>query len=137
MIPFKNHKQSGFTLVEIILALFVMASLLSSILNLQDIVFSSVVSSSRRLHRVFMMEYFVFSREQDEDKKTIDSPPTEIAYEEKKVDEKSSLIKLQNMVKRKVSASWKDGTKQRDYALIDFMYKKPETKDKNGKGSSS
>lgn len=137
MIHSKNHNNQGFTLIEIMFALFMVATVLSSILNLQDVVFTSVVNSSRRLQRMFMIKEYLFNRLFDEEQSdktqetiTREKPLTTLDYQEKKVAEKSSLAKLPNMISLTVTASWISSGNNKTYSMKKFVYKsKEETKD--------
>jgi Tfp pilus assembly protein PilV len=137
MKNFKNHNHtfSGMTFIEVVLAVFMLGSLLSSLLLLQSNVLKNVFQFSSRAERVLLMKdrliKAALSREkkEKEEKKIeeIKEPLTTINYELKKLSEDSSLKIFKNIVIEKVTAEWDYwGTKEKE-SMITFLYK-PEKK---------
>lgn len=133
MIRFKNHNHSGFTLAEIMLALFIMATLLSSIIVLLQNSVQVIGFFSHKLEYVLQLRS-LFVEKAMERAQAIDKEQTEkktdtnsITVVVKKPEKNSSLSSLKNIAIETARARWKEGVYNRSAALITFLYK-PEKK---------
>ena len=131
---FKNHKQVGMTFIEVVLAVFIIGSLLSSLLLLQSNVVKNVSLFTARSNRTFMIKDTLVQAEIDREmqkepakEQKIDDPKTTITYEQKKISKDSSLKKFEDIVIETVSAEWDEWGSKRKETMIKFLYK-PEKK---------
>lgn len=131
MMNFKNLNEDGMTFIEVVLAVFILGSLLSSMLLLQSNVLKNVFEFSSRSERMlFMKDRFVkaaLAREKKEKEdikpQEIEEPKTTIRYEQKKPSKDSSLKNLNDIIIEKVTAEWdRWGTKEKE-TMINFLYK--------------
>ena len=130
MIHSKNH--SGFTLIEVLLALSIMAMILSPILISQSSIIFSVGYFKDQLQRTFLAKNYlaVAHRHTSENKKigplTIENPPTTLSYS---LDKTSGSIAKQfkDIYRETVHIEWTENTIKRHDTLISFIFK-PEKK---------
>lgn len=133
MILLANPKKSGFTFVEIMLAMFMVGFLLTSLLGLQETVFSGVVKYASRFERLFLLKDQLFAaalaRAKDpsvkNDKKEPvekENPPTTLTYTEKKPAKQSAISKYANITVQKAQASWQIFTGEYKQVLISYIF---------------
>ena len=139
----KNFKsqlnQPGISFIEVILAVFIIATVITSLLLLQGTAFSGLATISARLDRVFLInEYFAQSRfarakkeaaaEKSPQTKKIDDPKTIITCELKNPARESSL-KLQEHIKiEKCTAEWDEFALKLRETMITFLFKPEKEK---------
>lgn len=133
MIVFKNN--AGFTLIETMLAITLIAIVMTPLLVTQGSVAQAVAQISERLQRVFFAEnFFIEAHAQADDEKNfsldkkLESLDTRIIFERNPVNPKSSLAHINNLVHERIQASWQEGNKQQKEVLISFRYNKPQSK---------
>ena len=135
MMNFKNRNiNPGMTFIEVTLAVFIIGSLLSSLLLLQSNVVRNVFQFSSRSDRLFLMKdrlaQTVLEREQKKEGKKetkIENPQTTIIYEQKKVAKGSTLKNFEDIVIEQVTAKWDEWGSTQKETMITFLYK-PESK---------
>ncbi len=133
MIRFKNHKHTGFTLAEIMIALFIMATLLSSIIILQQNSVQMIRFFSEKFDYMLQLRSLIveqdinhargIEKEQLEKKTDISS----IMLLTKPVEKNSTLSSFKNIIMQQARARWKEGVHTRSSALISLLYS-PEKK---------
>lgn len=111
------HK--GFTFGEVAIALFIVASVLTSIIGLQTTVFQGITTLSSRLYRVYSIKNRLFESEKQrlldqwkpnfkEHESAVANPETNIIYVVKKPGKGSSLASVKNLVLEQVTARWEN-----------------------------
>ena len=137
MIASKNlNKKSGFTFVEIVTAIFIIGSAVTTLLGLQGLILRKSSDYLGRTSRIFYTSNLITDnkmkesiKEKIETLKQIKKPETSIQYTEKKISEKSELKKfIENISIIKATTSWKDGLKNKEEDIITFVYKTKEEK---------
>ena len=97
MIHFKNHNQSGFSLIEAIIAIAVMGIILVGVFSVQQVVFKKDVMSTDRLSRILLLKNVLYDptimrEEHDQEiqkEQRIKEPPTNIKLIMGKMKEKT------------------------------------------------
>jgi prepilin-type N-terminal cleavage/methylation domain-containing protein len=133
MIHFKN--KFGFTLIETMLAITLIALVMTPLMVTQGTIVQAIARISLRLERVFFAENFFIEARADADderkfsmSKKIDSPTTQLTFERKPIDAKSSLAKIDNLVIDRIQASWQDENKKQKETVILVHHIKPQSK---------
>lgn len=133
MIVFKNS--SGFTLIEAMMAIALIAIVMTPLIISEGTIVQSVAKVSARLQRIFAAEnFFMDARVDAEDKvpfaldKKVDFPGTKLSFERKQIDSKSSLAKIKNLVVDRIEASWDEQNRNQKEMLVSFMYKPQSSK---------
>ena len=126
MIHFKNN--DGFTLIEVLLALSLMAMILTPILISESSIMLSVGTFTGQFQRIIAAKNYLIHAHKNtlEDKKTgpssIDNPPTTLTY---KQDKASGAItkKFKDIYRETVRIEWTEGTNKRQDLLVSFVFK--------------
>lgn len=126
--------RSGFSLIEVLFALTIVAFLVTPALGLISSVQRSISTATLSLRRTFAARSFLYeSRRKTDDlsqpvsmKKTISSPPTTLEYDLKKPDKQVELSKLPGLYIEQVTI--KHGLKSD--LLVTMRYQKPSKKEK-------
>ena len=133
MIVSKN--KSGFTLIETMLAIALIAMVMTPLMITQGTIVQAIARISMRLQRIFFAQNFFIDARADADDeskfsldKKIDSPSTKLAFERKLIDSKSSLAKVEHLVVDRIQATWEDESKQQNEVLVSLQYIKPRSK---------
>ncbi len=133
MIHFKNN--NGFTLLEVLVAVMIVAMIMGPLFLWQTSVMSRTYQASGELNRLFIARSFLVSnqlpsadKQQSVKEETPNDPAMLLTYEAKKIPETSSITSFNNIVLTTVTFSWKDGKSNRTGRLVSFTYKKPESK---------
>jgi type II secretory pathway pseudopilin PulG len=136
MIRFRNKVQPAFTLIEALIATFVMAIMLMPIFMLETNLLQSVAHSSRLMERMLHAHnFFIDARRatQKDKKKTLEKkitqPPTTLVYEIKPLSAESVFKKFKDMSMEQVTVQWQDGRYKRTETLVSFAYT-PEAQEK-------
>lgn len=114
MIHSKN--KSGFTLLETLFAMSIIAAIISPLFFMQAEVLRRVIRASYHIKRIFYMHDFLFNAQQQLQKETtqftlekqVGNPATVLRYVLKAVDKKSSLSAVQGIYVEQVTAVWTD-----------------------------
>lgn len=131
MIRLKNR--SGFTLIEVLLAVAIMGIVLGPIYILQGAVFDRVIRAAGSVDRMLAAyDFFVDVKKGDEDhiKKTISDPHADLIYEKKEPSKGSVLAKEFNHIYiEKLSWHWKYKDTSYSDVLVDIAFVPPEEKE--------
>ncbi len=120
--------RSGFTLVEVMIALAITALSLSALAGLEISLTRSTTKASARLARMERMSYFwneinaeLIPREKRV-KRRFDEPLLQCVYEQQQIPKKSSLKDIKDIVIERITGSWIFNDKKRQELLISFRY---------------
>jgi prepilin-type N-terminal cleavage/methylation domain-containing protein len=122
----------GFTLIEVMLAVAIMATILTSIFISVGSIMSSVGSFSSHYQRlVHAKNYLIDARQHElENKKigpqTIDYPQTTLTYQKERLSG-TSAKSYKDVFKEKVLIEWTENNRKRTDSLISFVFA-PEKK---------
>lgn len=130
MIYSKN--KNGFTLIEAVMAIAIAATVLTSVFMVQNASLQSVVLRARRLQQMLFAKKFIHTTrriiEQSKDQRQFslerkeDDPETFLSYKLESVGKKSSLKKINNLYREKVTVSNDKQHTGRTYELITFFF---------------
>jgi prepilin-type N-terminal cleavage/methylation domain-containing protein len=130
MIHLKTH--SGFTLIEVLLALSLMAMILTPILISQNTIMFSVGNFKNHLQRILIAKNYLMQAHKNalEDKKiaprSIDEPTTILTYKQEKLT--GAMTKQFKDIRREtVVIEWTENNIKRQDVLVSFTFK-PEKK---------
>ncbi|OQA36458.1 MAG: hypothetical protein BWY54_00020 [Candidatus Dependentiae bacterium ADurb.Bin331] len=128
-----KYNVTGFTLIEVALALMIVGMLLTSLFALQNNITQGVTGYSQRLDRIFLMKrrlmQAVFDRAEsgapkpnEKKQQEIKDPETSLTSEIKSPSKGSSLTLFPSVVIEKVTARWKEWFGNRSETMITFLY---------------
>jgi prepilin-type N-terminal cleavage/methylation domain-containing protein len=130
-----DNVKFGFTLIETMLAIALIAMVMTPLMVTQGTIVQAIARISLRLQRIFFAENFFIEARADADDqskfsmdKKIDLPNTKLVFERKPIDAKSSLAKIDNLVIDRIQASWQDENKQEKEVLVSLQYIQPQSK---------
>jgi len=134
MIHFNLHRQnSGFSFVELMIALFIISTTLSALFNLQNAVFSRLVQSYYRATRILLLKKTLMERmfdisdqEQHEGSEKIKDPSTDIVWKEHKIPAHGSYEYIGNLYRIHVTGSWTTMLGKRTEDVIGIRFNQPE-----------
>ena len=142
MKHFKNHNiSSGFSFVEVALAVLVLGIMLTAALALQNSSFTSILRYSEKLTRVLLLKEVLFdasfaraqNKPYDKQEKKVTEPiETTLNYSIAPVNKNSPLKNFSTILIEKAEASWAGITRQNKETMITFVYK-PEKSEKEKK----
>ncbi len=143
MIHFKNQRYKGFSFIEAIIALAIIAAVVSSFFLLQQKVFYRVVVNRFKIDRLPLLQNMMISQkaldfdamQQHEnqesfkkiEKKIID-PETHLVYEKIPVSTDSVLARFQGLYQERVTAEWIESGKKRIIDLYHYGFEIEEKK---------
>jgi prepilin-type N-terminal cleavage/methylation domain-containing protein len=125
--------KSGFTLIEVLLALAIIGLVLTPIFVNQSLISRTASRASRLLTRLFTAKRILVENEfalapdaqEMKSEKKMGAPPTVFTYELRRIPENSSLKKFKNVWIETVS--WPDERgKKRKQQLVTLLYKSEE-----------
>ncbi len=132
-----SKNKSGFTLVEVLLALTIIGLVLSPIFVIQSSVLRSTSKAAQIFTRLLIAKDFLIDQQfehADSDQavtteRKITVPPTKLVFSSKKVPDNSSLKKIKNIMVESVAFEWTDaqGRKQQQ-KLVTFSFKPEQEK---------
>lgn len=136
MIVFRNNSKSGFTLIEVLLAMAIIALVLTPIFAIQLAVMRGNAKASQALSRIFLAKQFLveneFQLKPDEQEKRIEKkierPATTLIYELKRVPENSALKKFKNILIESVLMQWVDRQGKKHQERLVTLVHHPEVK---------
>lgn len=135
MIHFKN--KFGFTLVESLMAMAIMALLLTPLFISQATIVQNLVGSDLLLRRIFIAENFLFDariaadgEQQFTMEKKIEDPTTVLKYQANLSSKKSTFKDFEDLVHEQTTIEWEEDGKKRQEMLVTFIYK-PQPKKAN------
>jgi prepilin-type N-terminal cleavage/methylation domain-containing protein len=133
---FFHTNKKGFTLIETIIAIAVIAFVFGPLFVMQGSVLQRVVQQSRKLQRIFFMQFFAYKAEEQIKpgatqfnlEKKEEFPATILRYQLMPVDTRSSLKDIPGLHMQRVLATWEDvGVKWQDM-LVSFTFIQPNEK---------
>ncbi len=124
------------TLVEVMLALFMIGTVLTTLFVLESTIFNKVADYSTKIGRIFLLKERLFKahferaqRIKAQDKKQEETTNNvTISYELKKPSKDSVLKKFDGIMIEQVTASWDEFGVQQKETMINLVYK-PEKKE--------
>lgn len=134
MIHSKNKK--GFSLIETIIAIAVIAFVFGPLFVMQGTVLQRVVEESRKLQRIFFMQFFAYKTQEqikpgatqfNLEKREV-FPPTVMRYQLMPVNQQSSLKDIPGLHMQRVLATWDERGIKRQDMLLTFTFIKPVEK---------
>ena len=115
----------------------ILAMVITPLFITEGSVIQTVARFSFKLRRLFVAENFLLTaRNQAADEvkfkleKKFDDPVMNVTYEQKAVNKKSSLKKMQNVVTEYMTIEWQDRGKKQQDVLVSFLYKQPSSSKK-------
>lgn len=134
MIHSKNHK-SGFTLIEVLMAMTITALVLTPIFLIYETVMQRVGVSSKAYDMIVLAKKLLYEahQKQEQHAQTFSLEKTEnditLVYSlAQGVEQKSSLASLIGLHKEMVTLSWNERGQKKREQLVTFVYKQPEQK---------
>jgi prepilin-type N-terminal cleavage/methylation domain-containing protein len=132
MIHFKNRK-TGFTLIETIIALMMVAVLLTPVFLWQGSIFQRVTQYSARALRIMLGHNFFLDTRMNsspDDKKLkkekkVDDIKTKFIFERKEVPSQSAVAQYPGILTERVTISWEQQNKKYTQNLISFIFVPP------------
>jgi prepilin-type N-terminal cleavage/methylation domain-containing protein len=132
---YSPRKQPGFTLIEVLLATFVLVSAVYVLSNLQIRSMFRVLSDREEVERIFLVKrdfYSVFSKGEAKIKKVVtklEEPDVKIVTDAVELSGKSSFKSLKNKLQLvQTEGTWKSGPLNRSLKIVGFVLK-PEEKE--------
>lgn len=133
MIHFKNN--SGFTLLEVLVAVMIVAMIMGPLFLWQTSVMSRTYQASGELQKLFIARNFLVThhvqlaaQQTAVKKETHKDPAMVLTYELKKIPDSSPLRSFKNVVLESVTYNWSDGKNSTTRRLVSCAYRKPESK---------
>ena len=127
-----SKSNDGFTLIEVLLALSLMAMILTPILISQSSIMFQIGMFRERFRRVSIAKNYLAHAHKNalEDKKTVpltvDDPPTTLTYRQDKASGTITKI-FKDVYRETVRIEWTEGTNKRQDVLVSFVFE-PEKK---------
>jgi Tfp pilus assembly protein PilV len=122
---------------EVLLAVFIIGTVLSSSLLLQNTLFSNVFTITARFERMFLLKNrFVQEKmrrvEQSKEKRAAVPnaafPDTKISYTTKKPDKSSSLKQFKSIMIEQAKATWKENLREQSESMITLLFRPEKQK---------
>jgi len=125
-----RSKRSGFTLLEVMVAIGIIAIGFTPILLLQNTVLTQVSGMGQRLHRIFFAKEFIFTAREKREEGTaqfyleqqLPYPPTKLLYRSDPVDNEPKFDGLRGLYSEQVIASWQNGATREREVLLTFGF---------------
>lgn len=121
--------------MEIMLAVFMLGSLLTANILLQTTAFSGIVQFSARMERIILLKnkiqqvFFERAQKKEPSKETIiKEPETTIRYSTKRPPKESSLKEFKNIMIENITAQWDSRSAKEEETLISFLFKPEKQK---------
>ncbi len=145
MIHFKNHFRKGFSFIEAVMALAIIAIAISSFMVLQQNIFRRVAYNSFKIERLYRLRNIfsfitanakvVESAEKiNEDLKIFEkdftNPDVHIVYERLPISKDSALARFEGLYQERVTGSWHDSDRKRMLDLYRYGYDMPQEQEK-------
>ncbi len=133
MIHLQSRNTDGFTLVEILVAVLVVALVITPLFMSETNIFSHAVRLSKSLQRTFALKQFFIDSAikldaaKIKDKPTVEKkidtviPPLNLKFEIKKVENEERFKKFPDLYRERATVEWQDGVNKRKEALVSFV----------------
>jgi prepilin-type N-terminal cleavage/methylation domain-containing protein len=133
MIYSKSRNTDGFTLVEVLVAVLIVALVITPLFMSETNIFSHAVRLSKSLQRTFMLKQFFIDSTlkldaaKIKDKPTIEKkidtviPPLTVKFEVKKVEKEERFKKFPDLYRELSTVQWQEGAQKRKEALCSFV----------------
>lgn len=137
MADLRHHNNYGFGFIEVMLALFIMGTLLSAVISLSQSSISSLFDYSGRLQRIFLLEETLFDityaqlqhKPIKEREKPNEELPTKISYRKLPISDKSALKAFKDDLDMyQVKAEWSSLYRNHEETMIGLFLKKTDEK---------
>ena len=130
------HTKSGFTLIEAVLAVAVMALMLVPLFVLQSSKMQRSVSLSRMFDRLMQAQLFFVQASSKAPaqahqftlEKKVTKPETVLRFERKNLPDESPLKKFEGLFLEQVTFEWNQGKSKKVDAIVQYRYK-PNTQE--------
>ncbi len=140
MTNFKNHKNAaGFTLIEVVIAIALVAFVTVALLNLQGGLLKNTYRARDALRRIMLLVTFLHDQhklilegKEPVKEKSIDEPVTRFKYAAKRPAQGSPLGKIEDLVIEQVTAEWTDRGQKRSEDLVYLRAKRPQSTGSEG-----
>lgn len=126
---FKCLLRNGFALVEVMLALSMIAVILTVLMMVESRVFARAVSSCQKMERfIFIKNMFLTTKKDplEKNKNTyeivLSDPDMFLRYEQKPVKKQSKLAVFKGVQQEIAIGIWDDWGVQREYALVTYRF---------------
>lgn len=137
----RSNNSLGFTLIETLLALAIMAMVLAPIFITQGSMLYHVSRLVRNVQRMefadlFLQESVIASLKESKDtrvEKQIPSPATQMVFAAKKPADDSPFKKYNDLYVQRVTLTWQEDKVKRADSLVTFLYKPEPPKTENKK----
>ncbi len=132
-----NKVKTGFTLIEVLIAVAMIGLLLSPLFITQGSLLLSVADRARMFERILKAKNFYWSAKQKAEKqekpeftlnKKVDNPQMILKYQVTQPSGKSALKDFKDVYHEQVKIEWQDGRVKREDALVSFVFKPKEQK---------
>ena len=127
-----SKSNNGFTLIEVLLALSLMAMILTPILISENSIMLSVGNFRGRLDRITMAKNYLVHAHKNalEDKKTgpmtVEDPQTTLTYKQSKASGPTAKV-FKDIYRETVTIEWTEGNDKRRDVLVSFVFKPAKT----------
>ena len=132
-------KYSGFSIVEVMIAIAIIGIALVAIGRLEMTLLRTTVKSSDDIQRSNVMQQFLYEarmQTQEHFSKKGDEPVLTLSYSRTPVAKESALASIQDLLVERVEARFERAGHERRETFVAFVYKKsPEKKDDARKGA--
>jgi prepilin-type N-terminal cleavage/methylation domain-containing protein len=128
------HKTSGFTLIEVLLAITILGLVLAPIYMLQGNVLQTASQRAQSLLRLLFAKNLLITGgpqmtadpKKDRIEKKLEDPKTEFLFERKAASKGSSLKQFEHLMLDTVTYSWGDRKSKQKEKIITFVFKPKE-----------
>jgi len=126
-----SPNKSGFSLLETIVAMTIIAFMVSPLVIMQGTILRRIVRDSRHEERIFLMRNFLCEVHRDLPPSTTTSEKqlgdTQLRYELIPPQANSSLYPMKGIQIERITATWYEAGKQTQDVLISTKYREPES----------
>lgn len=124
--------------MEVMIALGMIAVLLSTLMMVQSKVFNNVISSTFKIERFYSIRnMFLLTKikplegDQKSWTKTIEDPTTMLTYEKKSIKPESKLARFTGLFQEVATGSWHEWGRERAYDIINYQFDPPKKEKEN------
>ena len=144
MIPFKSHFHKGFSFIEAVISLAIIAMSITALMTLQQTVFRRITFNTFKIERLHYLQnmFLIPFIENQPDKnspdannkekrieKTYTNPDTQVVYERLPINSGSSLARFKGLYQERITGTWVENEKKRIADLYRYSFEFPEEKE--------